>query len=117
MGGHAWTSICSRRCRTVRSVCGLFRRCFMVRRGRACMADPALHLTDLQPCTRLILRGRAAAIEAATAPLGFALPLLPCRAVTVRKRSALWLGPDEWLILASPSDPVAAALAQAMQGH
>jgi sarcosine oxidase subunit gamma len=80
------------------------------------MADPALHLTDLPPRMRLILRGRAAAIEAATAPLGFALPQLPCRAVTVREHNALWLGPDEWLILAAPSDPLATALAQAMQG-
>ncbi len=81
------------------------------------MADAALHLTDLPPCTRLILRGRAAAIEAATAPLGFALPVQPCCAVTVRDRSALWLGPDEWLILAAPSDPIAAVLAQALQPH
>ena len=81
------------------------------------MADPALHLTDLPPCTRLILRGRATAIEAATAALGFALPLQPCRAVTEGERSALWLGPDEWLILAALSDPVAVALMQALQGH
>jgi sarcosine oxidase subunit gamma len=81
------------------------------------MADAALDLTDLPPCARLILRGRAAAIEAATAPLGFALPRQPCRAVTTGRRSALWLGPDEWLILAPVTDPVAASLTQAMQGH
>jgi len=81
------------------------------------MADAALHLTDLPPCTRLILRGRAAAIAAVTPPLGFALPVEPCRATTVRDRSALWLGPDEWLILAAPSDPVSAALTQALQPH
>ena len=81
------------------------------------MADAALHLTDLPPCTRLILRGRAAAVEAAAAPLGFALPLQPCRAVTAGGRSALWLGPDEWLILAALSDTVGAGLARAMQGH
>ena len=80
------------------------------------MAEPALRLTDLPACTRLMLRGRLAAIEAAAGPLGFALPLQPCRAVTGGDRSALWLGPDEWLILALPSDPVARALAPAMQG-
>jgi sarcosine oxidase, subunit gamma len=80
------------------------------------MADAALRLTDLPRCTRLILRGRAAAIEAATAPLGFALPVQPCRAVVVRGRSALWLGPDEWLILAAETDRVGAALASTMQG-
>jgi len=81
------------------------------------MADAALHLTDLPPCTRLILRGRAAAIATATPPLGFALPVEPCRAITIRDRSALWLGPDEWLILATPSDPVAVALAQTLRPH
>jgi len=81
------------------------------------MADAALHLNDLPPCMRLILRGRAAAIEAATAPLGFALPVEACRAVTVRDRSALWLGPDEWLILAVRSDAVASALSQALHAY
>jgi sarcosine oxidase subunit gamma len=80
------------------------------------MADIALHLTDLPACTRLILRGRAPAIEAAAASLGFALPLQPCRAVTAADRSALWLGPDEWLILTRACDFIAAVLAQAMQG-
>jgi sarcosine oxidase subunit gamma len=81
------------------------------------MADAALDLTDLPPCIRLILRGRTAAVEAAAAPLGFALPVQSCRAATAGDRSALWLGPDEWLILAASSDPVAAALAQTLQAH
>jgi sarcosine oxidase subunit gamma len=81
------------------------------------MAETAPILTDLPLCTRLILRGRAAAIEATTAPLGFALPQQSCRATTLGVLSALWLGPDEWLILAPLSDPVITALAQAMQDH
>jgi len=81
------------------------------------MPDAALHLADLPPCTRLIVRIRTATIEAATAPLGFTLPVEPCRAVTAADRSALWLGPDEWLILAAPSDPLATALAQTLQPH
>ncbi len=81
------------------------------------MADTAMHLTDLPPCTRLILRGRPTAIEAATAALGFALPVQPCRAVSAGDRSALWLGPDEWLILAAVSDPIGADLTEALKGH
>ena len=81
------------------------------------MADQALHLSDPPACKRLILRGRPAAIAAATAPLGFALPAEPCRATTNRDRSALWLGPDEWLLLAASSDPLASRLAQALQPH
>ncbi len=73
-------------------------------------------LADLPACTRLILRGRAAAIAAATVPLGFALPQRPCRAATLGARSALWLGPDEWLILALAGDPVGAAMEQALRG-
>jgi sarcosine oxidase subunit gamma len=78
------------------------------------MADA--NLTDLPPCIRLVLRGRPDAIAAATAPLGFALPQQPCRAAHAGERSALWLGPDEWLILAPVSDPIAAALTQALHG-
>jgi sarcosine oxidase, subunit gamma len=78
------------------------------------MAETAPLLTDLPLCTRLILHGRAAAIEAAAGPLGFPLPQQPCRAATLGQRSALWLGPDEWLILAPLSDPVTTRLAQAM---
>lgn len=77
------------------------------------MAD----LIDLPFRTRLILRGRAAAIEATPPALGFALPQQPCRAASVGERSALWLGPDEWLILASPSDFIAADLEQALRPH
>ena len=54
----------------------------------------------LQPVTdaaRLALRGDAAALGAA---FGLALPTEPCRAAQADGRSALWLGPDEWLLLA-----------------
>ena len=77
----------------------------------------AERLTDLPPCTRLILRGRPPAIAAATAALGFPLPQQPCRAAAGAGRSALWLGPDEWLILAPLADPLAVALERAMQPH
>jgi sarcosine oxidase, subunit gamma len=80
------------------------------------MADAALLVSDVPPCVRLILRGRAAAVEAAAEVLGFALPVMPSRAVVAGGRSALWLGPDEWLILAALSDLVGVALGQAMQG-
>ncbi len=50
------------------------------------------------PATRLILRGTEAASPAGTA-LGLALPRQPCRAAIQGAVSALWLGPDEWLLL------------------
>ncbi len=57
---------------------------------------------SLRPATdmaRLSLRGDPAALGAA---FGLALPTQPCRAAEADGRSALWLGPDEWLLLAPP---------------
>ncbi len=83
-------------------------------------ADPVLHLpqagTVLSAAPghaavrrapemhRLALRGDPAALGAA---FGIALPTTPCRSATADGRAALWLGPDEWLLL-SPNrlDPV-----------
>ncbi len=52
------------------------------------------------PQTRFVFRGREAAIAAATAAFGVALPREACRAAEAGERAALWLGPDEWLLLA-----------------
>lgn len=73
-------------------------------------------LTTMPPCTRLILRGREAALDAAAATLGFPLPET-CRGVVADYRVALWLGPDEFLLLMRPDDQVAADLARALQPH
>jgi sarcosine oxidase subunit gamma len=61
-------------------------------------ADHApVRITLLSRRTRLLLRGDPAALGAA---LGVTLPTTPC---TARRgeSSALWLGPDEWLLLAA----------------
>ena len=55
------------------------------------MADPAC---------RFIFRGAAEASEQASAAFGVALPNEPCQARRQDSRAALWLGPDEWLLLA-----------------
>jgi sarcosine oxidase subunit gamma len=56
---------------------------------------------------RLSLRGNATALGAA---FGLALSVEPCRAASAGERTALWLGPDEWLLLAPPGtlDPAIA---------
>lgn len=79
----------------------------------------AVTLAMLPPCARFILRGRPAASEAAAGPLGLRLPVVACRAATAGNRAALWLGPDEWLILAPDADgpALAAALEAAMAGR
>ena len=46
------------------------------------------------------------------------MPQQACRAAVADGRAALWLGPDEWLLLAPQSDgpALAAALERAMEG-
>jgi sarcosine oxidase, subunit gamma len=70
-------------------------------------------LEPLAPATRYILRGGAAVRAAADAAAGVALPAEACRAATRGERAALWLGPDEWLLIASETE--AAGLASALQ--
>ncbi len=67
----------------------------------------AVAITPLPPQARLLFRGREAAVAAIAAPLGFALPRQPCRAASGADRAALWLGPDEWLILAPAAEAAA----------
>ena len=58
-----------------------------------------LLVTPAPDTARLSLRGDAAALGAA---FGIVLSIEPCRAVSADGRTALWLGPDEWLLLAPP---------------
>ena len=62
------------------------------------VAGPAgLRVVAAPPMARLSLRGDRAALGRAC---GIELPDTPCRATTAGPVSALWLGPDEWLLLA-----------------
>jgi sarcosine oxidase subunit gamma len=54
----------------------------------------------LPPAARFTLRGGPDVAAAAGRALDLALPLTACRAVSAGERAALWLGPDEWLLLA-----------------
>ncbi len=68
--------------------------------GAARVAVPdRLRLQPAADMARLALRGDASALGAA---FGLAMPTQPCRATEADGRSALWLGPDEWLLLAPP---------------
>jgi sarcosine oxidase, subunit gamma len=75
-------------------------------------------LLALPPASRFILRGRPNAIAAAGEAFGVALPQQACRAPAAGDRAALWLGPDEWLLLASAPDGAAlrTGLERAMDG-
>jgi sarcosine oxidase, subunit gamma len=72
----------------------------------------------LPAATRLVFQGGAAARDAAGLGFGLALPEESCRARADRGRAALWLGPDEQLLLApaEEAEAVLAALAERLAG-
>lgn len=57
-----------------------------------------------KPATRLILRGRADAAQAAAA-FGPTPPLQPLRVAERGARAAIWQSPDEWLLIAEDAEP------------
>jgi sarcosine oxidase subunit gamma len=67
------------------------------------------------PATRFILRGGREVAASAGAAFGAMPPLEPLRSATAGPRSALWLGPDEWLLIAEdPAPELWAALETAL---
>jgi heterotetrameric sarcosine oxidase gamma subunit len=66
-------------------------------------------VTTLAPTLRLNIRAGISAAATIGATLGVMLGTVPCRAVTARGRAALWLGPDEWLVLAPLTETELAA--------
>ncbi|MCW7543216.1 sarcosine oxidase subunit gamma [Aurantimonas litoralis] len=83
-------------------------------------SGPGVTLVPTAPRRRLILRARGDAVGAAGAALGLELPVRPKTSARQGGVSALWLGPDEWLILdgseaaeslAASDGPLAEALA------
>ena len=86
--------------------------------GQTLRAEPALFLQAVPPEARFILRARPAARAAAAAAFGAEPPQTACRAATGGGRAALWLGPDEWLLLAPDAEgpAVQAALSAALAG-
>jgi sarcosine oxidase, subunit gamma len=71
----------------------------------------------LPPASRYVLRAADAARAAAAATLGFEVPARACRAVVSEARAALWLGPDEWLLLVPAAAALALSAALAGQPH
>jgi sarcosine oxidase subunit gamma len=77
---------------------------------------PAISLLKTAPLARFSFRGRKAAQDAVGKALGFDLPQQPLTAMESPDKAALWLGPDEWLLIAAEDDTEAlqAALADAI---
>lgn len=62
--------------------------------------NESVWLRSLAPACRWVLRGAAEVRAAAATALGLSIPAQACRAGVCGDRAALWLGPDEWLLLA-----------------
>ena len=76
---------------------------------------PALAAVSLAPpAVRFSFRGSAEAARKAGPAFGCDLPTEACRAAVADDRAALWLGSDEWLLLAF-DDPAVQELAQTIE--
>lgn len=64
-------------------------------------------VTPVPPMARFSLRGQAASLVALQEAFGLAPGQEACRAVTAGERAALWLGPDEWMLIAPGGDEAA----------
>ncbi|CAN7229376.1 sarcosine oxidase subunit gamma [Pararhizobium sp. LjRoot235] len=56
-------------------------------------------LSAAAPATRLSLRAKPDAVSALSLALGLSLPMKAKSSASAHGRHALWLGPDEWLII------------------
>ena len=81
-------------------------------------ADGIATVAMAGPACRFLFRGAVEATEAAGAIVGVALPNEPCQARRRDSRAALWLGPDEWLLLAPPgqAQSLIASIAEKLAG-
>ncbi len=79
-------------------------------------------LHPVPPLTRLAVRaGPEAAVEVGDI-FGLALPVVPCSTSASVDRVALWLGPDEWLVVAEempdwPGTELAASIVDVSHRH
>ena len=84
--------------------------------GFALPEAPGVAVRLAPPAQRFVLRGAAATLAPLEAAFGVAPPAAPLSSASAGGRSAHWLGPDEWLLLAEggpevSEDSIDAALA------
>ena len=65
----------------------------------AVIGADGVSLETLPPFARFVFRGPEGAVQAMSEAFGISLPREACRASLAADRAALWLGPDEWLVL------------------
>jgi sarcosine oxidase, subunit gamma len=68
-------------------------------------ATSQVSITPAEPAFRLSLRARPDAVASLSRSLGVIMPVKPKSSVSKGTRSALWLGPDEWLVIDAAGNP------------
>lgn len=71
----------------------------------------SVRLAPAAPASRISLRVRAEDVAALSKALGLDLPTRPKTSAAAGERSALWLGPDEWLVIDQSGADLVAAVA------
>jgi len=84
--------------------------------GRSVSAT-GVKVEPLPPAERVSLRAPAESVASLSRALGVALPQAPKTSATKGGRTALWLGPDEWLVIDETGNDVLADCAKAKQLH
>ena len=85
--------------------------------GRALPSITRAKATALPFATRLILRGGADVVSPVAEAFGVAPTTKPLGSADSGERAALWLGPDEWLLIAEDGAPeLGGALEAALAG-
>ncbi|MFP1632088.1 sarcosine oxidase subunit gamma [Zhengella sp. ZM62] len=79
----------------------------------AAMANAAVTVKAVAPMARLSLRAGADTLPALSKALGLDLPQRPKQTAGNGERTALWLGPDEWLLIDSSGADLMAAVSGA----
>ncbi|WP_309084752.1 sarcosine oxidase subunit gamma [Chelativorans sp.] len=78
--------------------------------GRACQGQ-GISLSPAAPASRLSLRAPEASLAGLSQALSLDLPRRPKSSATKGPRAALWLGPDEWLVIDEEEADLAAICA------
>jgi sarcosine oxidase, subunit gamma len=75
--------------------------------ARRSAATSHVSIMPADPAFRLSLRARPDAVAALSRALGVTLTVKPKSSASKGARTALWLGPDEWLVIDSANNPSA----------
>ena len=73
-------------------------------------AGNGVRLEPLPACERVSLRAGADLLEVIEERLGIELPKKPGAATASDETTAIWLGPDEWLLIGEPDSDIAGAV-------